>query len=212
MMTIKVDLNNPDMAAIRSAADALRRGELVIYPTETVYGLAADASNEQAIKAVYDAKGRLDNHPLPVQVGCVEDVFKAVEYMSSDARRLAELYWPGPLTMVLAKGANLPALVTGGGNTVGVRIPDHLVALALLKEFGGPIIATSANASGNPAPTTADDAIREVGESVSVVLDSGRSRFGVASTVVDMTTTPPKVLRQGSISLQQIRKVLGQIE
>ena len=211
MMTFKVDLNNPDMAAIRAGADALRRGELVIYPTETVYGLAADASNEQAIKLVYDAKGRLNNRPLPIQVANVEDVSKAVEYMSPDARRLAELYWPGPLTLIMPKGANISSLVTSGGNTVGVRIPDHRIALALLKEFGGPMTATSANAAGNPAPTTAEAAIREVGENVSVVIDGGRSRFGVASTVVDMTSIPPKVLRQGSISYGQIEEVLGQI-
>jgi len=212
MITLKVDPNNPDMQAIRVAADAIRRGELVIFPTETVYGLAADAFNEAAVKAVYDAKGRLDHQPLPVQVGSVQDVFRAAEFMSPEARRLAEMYWPGPLTLVLNKSASLPSIVTSGGDTVGVRVPDHPVALGLVKELGSPIVATSANVSGRPAPRTAVEAIRDVGENVSVVLDGGDSRFGIASTVVDMTVSPPKIVRRGSVEVADIRKVLGEVE
>ena len=212
MIRLRVDPSNPDMKAVRVAADAIRKGELVIFPTETVYGLAADALNKEAVKRVYDAKGRRDHQPLPVQVGSIEDVFKAAEFMSPDARRLAEMYWPGPLTLVLTKSAALPSIVTGGRETVGVRVPDHPVALALVKAVGSPIVATSANLTGNPPPKTATQAIRDVGENVTVVLDGGQSRFGVASTVVDMTVSPPKILRRGSLDVNDVRKVLGEVE
>lgn len=212
MITLKVDAIHPDMKAIRAAADAIRAGELVVFPTETVYGLAADAFNEDAVKAVYDAKGRSGHQPLPVQVGSLDDVFKAAEFMSPDARRLAEMYWPGPLTLILTKAAALPSIVTCGRETVGVRIPDHPVALALAREVGSPIIATSANVTGRPAPKTAVEAIREVGENVSVVLDAGASRLGTASTVVDMTVLPPRILRRGSLRVEDIREVLGEVE
>jgi len=212
MITLKVDPDNPDTKAIRTAADAIRRGELVIFPTETVYGLAADAFNEDAVKLVYDAKGRRDHEPLPVQVDGIEGVFKAAEFLPPLAGRLARLYWPGPLTLVLTRSAALPSLVTAGKGTVGVRVPDHPVALALVKEVGSPIVATSANLSGGPAPTNAEQAIRAVGEKVSVVLDGGKARFGVSSTVVDMTVSPPRILRVGTIGVDEIRKVLGEVE
>ncbi len=212
MITLKVDPNNPDMQAIRSAADAIRNGELVIFPTETVYGLAADATNEAAVKRVFNAKGRFEKQPLPVQVASLNEISKAVEFVPESARRLAELYWPGPLTLILTKAAGLPMSVTGGSETVGIRVPDNPVALALLKEVGTPIVATSANISGDPAATNAADAIKGVGEHVSVVLDGGDSRIGVASTVVDVSTTPAKILRRGSISTDEIRKVLGEVE
>jgi len=212
MITLKVDPVNPDMKIIRAAADAIRDGGLVIFPTETVYGLAADALNEKAVKHVFEAKGRFDKQPLPVQVGSIDDVQKAAEYIPENARRLAELYWPGPLTLVLVKNASLPTSVTGGKETVGVRVPDHPVALALAKEVGSPIVATSANMSGDPAPKNAEEAIREVGNEVSVVLDAGRSQLGVASTVVDVSVVPPKILRHGTISADDIRAVLGEVE
>lgn len=212
MITLRVDPNNPDMKAIRMAADAIRRGELVIFPTETVYGLAADATNEAAVKRVFSAKGRFEKQPLPVQVASLDDISKAAEFVPESARRLAELYWPGPLTLILTRSAGLPLAVTGGSETVGVRIPDNPVALALLKEVGTPIVATSANISGDPAATNANDAIKGVGEYVAVVLDGGECRLGVASTVVDVSTTPAKILRRGSIGADEVRKVLGEVE
>lgn len=212
MITLKVDPNNPDMQAIRVAADAIRRGELVVFPTETVYGLAADAFNVTAVKRVFDAKGRFEKQPLPVQVASLDDVSMAAEFIPDDARHLAELYWPGPLTLVLTKSAALPSSVTGGSETVGVRVPDHPIALALLNELGSPIVATSANVSGDPPATNAADAIREVGEYVSVVVEGGESRFGTASTVVDVSASPARIIRRGSISVEDVRKVLGEVE
>lgn len=212
MIKLKVDPENPDMKAIRAAADAIRDGELVIFPTETVYGLAADAMNKEAVKKVFSAKGRFDKQPLPVQVGSLEAVSQAAEFVPANVRPLAELYWPGPLTLVLTRNPSLPSTVTGGRETVGVRVPDHPVALALVKELGSPIVATSANMSGDPPPTNAEDAVKEVGLSAAVVLDGGVSRLGQSSTVVDVTVSPAKVLRRGSISVDDIRKVLGAVE
>jgi len=212
MIILKVDPDNPDMKVIRAAADAIRAGQLVIFPTETVYGLAADAMNENAVKSVFDAKGRVDKQPLPVQVASLDAVSQAAEFVPVNVKPLAELYWPGPLTLVLVKNASLPKIVTGGRETVGVRVPDHPVALALAKAVGSPIIATSANVSGDRPPTNAEDAVKEVGRSAAVVLDGGESRLGQSSTVVDVTVTPARVLRRGSISVDDIRKVLGEVE
>lgn len=212
MITLKVDPDNPDAKAIRAAAEAIRDGQLVIFPTETVYGLAADAMNEDAVKRVFSAKGRFDRQPLPVQVGSLDAVSLAAEFIPADVKPLAELYWPGPLTLVLAKNASMPDLASGGRETIGVRIPDHPVALALAKAVGSPIVATSANMSGDPPPSNAEDAVKEVGMSVAVVLDGGESRLGQSSTVVDVTVKPARVLRRGSISVEDIRKVLGEVE
>jgi len=212
MITLRVDPDNPDMKAIRAAADAIRAGELVIFPTETVYGLAADAMNPKAVKKVYDAKGRLGKEPLPVQVGSIEDVSKAAEFIPERARPLADRYWPGPLTLVLMKSASLPSSVTAGRETVGVRVPDHPVALALAREVGSPIVATSANLSGDAAPRTAGQAVSAVGAHVTVVLDGGESRLGVSSTVVDVSVSPARILRRGTIGVDEIRKVLGEVE
>lgn len=212
MIRLKVDPYNPDMKAIRAAADAIREGQLVVFPTETVYGLAADAMSADAVKKVFTAKGRADKQPLPVQVGSIGAVSQAAEFVPADVRPLAELYWPGPLTLVLVKNASIPRILTAGKETIGVRVPDHPVALALAKEVGSPIVATSANASGNQPPKNAEEAVREVGPSVSVVLDGGECRLGQSSTVVDVTVTPARVLRRGSISVDDIRKVLGDVE
>lgn len=212
MITLKIDPFNPDAKAIRAAADAIRDGQLVVFPTETVYGLAADATDEAAVKRVFDAKGRVGKQPLPVQVGSLDDVLKAAEFIPTNAKPLAELYWPGPLTLVLPRNASLPRALTGGKETVGVRVPDHPVALALAREVESPIVATSANLSGNPPARNAADAVKEVGGWAAVVLDGGESRYGQPSTVVDVTVTPPRILRRGTISPDDIRKVLGDVE
>lgn len=212
MIVIKVDPENPDMKSIRLAADAIRRGELVIFPTETVYGLAADATNDTAVKKIFEAKGRRDSEPLPIQISRIDHLRTAASYVSDEARRLAEHYWPGPLTIVLQKNRNISDLVTGEKDTVGIRIPDNEVALALLRELNIPIVATSANLSGKPPTKNAEQAITDLAPWVSVVLDGGDSNYGLASTVVDMTVVPPKILRRGSINTQDIKLVIGEVE
>lgn len=211
MIVYKVELANPDEQAIEAAADAIHRGELVVFPTETVYGLAADALNENGIRRVFEAKGREEAHSLPVQVAGVGELCKVASSVPEGARRLAHKYWPGPLTLVLPKSEHVSDLVTGGKGTVGVRVPDHPVALALLRKLGSPIVATSANLTQHRPATTADEAIAELGESVAVVLDSGESAIGVSSTVVDVSVMPARILRVGSISEEEIRDVLGEV-
>jgi len=209
MIVLKVDSRRPDPDSIRQAADAIRAGELVIFPTETVYGLAADAVNEAAIRRVFEAKGRMEGHPLPVQVGGIEQLAGVVARAPVSAAILARKFWPGPLTLVMEKAASLSELVTAGTGKVGVRVPDHPVALALLRELGTPIVASSANLTGEPPAGNAEDAIRQLGGSVAVVLDSGESEIGVVSTVVDVTVDPPVILRRGAIGDEAIFEALA---
>jgi len=212
MIVLKVDPIHPDPDSIRQAADAIRNGELVIFPTETVYGLAADALDESAVGRVFEAKGRMESQPLPVQVACVEQLARVAANVPEAAVKLARAFWPGPLTLVLEKAESSSDLVTGATGKVGVRVPDHPVALALLRELGTPIVASSANRSGEPPARNGEDAIRQLGGSVAVVLDSGESAIGVASTVVDVTVDPPVILRRGAITDRQIEKALKERE
>lgn len=208
MIVLAVDARNPDPEAIRQAAEAIQRGELVIFPTETVYGLAADALNVEAVERVFAAKARAGTHPLPVQIAGAEQLPQVASEISESAARLAAKFWPGPLTLVVPKSADIPDLVTGGASTVGVRVPDHPVALALLRELGQPIVASSANVTGQEPTTNADEAIRQLGDSISVVLDAGESRIGVASTVVNVCTSSVRILRHGAISEAEVLETL----
>lgn len=208
--TVSPTCLDPD--AIRAAAEAIRRGELVIFPTETVYGLACDAFDESAVARLIDAKGRRTGHPLPVQVADVVGLSSVASSVPEAARLLAERYWPGPLTLIVPKNERVSSLVSGGGGTVGVRVPDHAVALALLTELGTPVVATSANLTGHEPPPTAEVAVSDVGTAVSVVLDSGPCEIGRASTVVDTTVAPPRILRLGSIGRDEIAAVIGEVD
>ena len=212
MKVIKVSANNPQPEAIRLAADAIRRGELVVFPTETVYGLAADALNDFAVRRVFEVKGRYHSLPLPVQVASVADLPKVASEIPEAAAKLAEAFWPGPLTLVLPKNESVSALIGAGSNTVGVRIPDHPVALALLREVGTPIVATSANVSGEEPAVQAACAVRRLGNAVAIVLDAGECKLGKASTVVDVSVYPPRIVRHGAISVAEILKVVEQVE
>jgi L-threonylcarbamoyladenylate synthase len=198
-----------DAAAIARAAAALRGGGLVILPTETVYGLAADASNPRAVAAVYEAKGRPAFNPL---IAHVADVAMAQRIARFDERalRLARRFWPGPLTLVLpvADPAAVCDLARAGLDTVAVRAPAHPMAHALLQAFGGPIVAPSANRSGRPSPTTYLDAIEETGESAEAALDGGPCRIGLESTVVALLDEP-RLLRPGAITRGEIELLIG---
>lgn len=211
-MLYKLDPVAADPEAIHAAAEAIRRGGLVIFPTETVYGLAADASNESAVAKLIEAKGRRDGHPLPVQIAGADRLGSVASSVPDAARVLAERYWPGPLTLVVPRNEHITDLVSGGGDSVGVRVPDHPVALALLRELGTPIVATSANLSGNAPPTCAEAAMSDLGDFVSVVLDSGPCKIGTASTVVDTTGRIPRILRLGSITRGEIVAVVGEVD
>ncbi|MDO8586887.1 MAG: L-threonylcarbamoyladenylate synthase [Armatimonadota bacterium] len=211
MRVLKVDSADPDVAAVREAAAVIRAGGLVIFPTETVYGLAANALDPQAVMKVFEAKKRPLMAALPVQVGYRAKLEEVSDELSEAARLLSERWMPGPITLVVRRKAGIPDIVTAGGDTVGVRIPDDPVALAILREVGTPIVATSANVSGEPDPRDAEEAIRQVGAFVEVVLDAGPARYGMASTVVDTTVAPPRILRAGAISADEIRKTVGEL-
>jgi L-threonylcarbamoyladenylate synthase len=194
---------------IDTAAGVLRAGGLVAFPTETVYGLGADAENSAAVARVYQVKGRPPTHPLIVHIGGAEHLGEWVEDVPATARLLAERFWPGPLTLVMRRGRRVPLEATGGLETVAVRVPGHPVALALLSSFGGGVAAPSANRFGSVSPTTADHVRAELGEAVDFVLDGGPCAVGVESTIVDATGDTPAVLRPGGVTREDLEAVLG---
>lgn len=196
-------LDAMDADAVATAADALRRGDLVVLPTETVYGLGADARNAEAVSRVFHAKQRPADNPLIVHVPDVAAVGEVVR-LTPLARELAASWWPGPLTLVLDAHPGLPAVTTAGLRTAAVRVPDHPVALALLLAAGVPVAAPSANRSGRPSPTTAAHVLADLGSSVDVILDGGPCRVGVESTVVDARGQRPVVLRDGAVTREQL--------
>jgi L-threonylcarbamoyladenylate synthase len=194
---------------IRQAAQVLRRGGLVVFPTETVYGLGADAENPEAVARVFAVKGRPADHPLIVHIGRADIAGWAAD-IPSVAWRLAERFWPGPLTLVLKRSARVPDVVTGGQDTVGLRVPDHPVALALLAAFGGGIAAPSANRFGRVSPTTAAHAREDLGEEVDLILDSGPCRVGIESTLLDLSGSRPRLLRPGAVTFEALAEFLGE--
>ncbi|GLX23250.1 threonylcarbamoyl-AMP synthase [Streptomyces lavendulae subsp. lavendulae] len=187
----------------------LRAGGLVALPTETVYGLGADAENADAVNRIFEVKGRPSSHPLIVHIGGAEQLDDWVEEVSPTARLLAERFWPGPLTLVLRRGRRVPLEATGGLETVAVRVPDHPVALELLAAFGGGVTAPSANRFGSVSPTTADHVGAELGDAVDLVLDGGPCQVGVESTIVDVTGDVPSILRPGGVTREDLEAVLG---
>jgi L-threonylcarbamoyladenylate synthase len=188
----------------------LERGGLVAFPTETVYGLGADASNPHAVQRVYEVKRRPSSHPLIVHLGWAEAAEDWAADLSEDARRLARAFWPGPLTLLVRRAARVPDVVTGGGDRVGLRVPDHPLALELLDMFGGGIAAPSANRFGRVSPTTAAHVRADLGTDVDVVLDGGPTRVGLESTIVDCTTTDvPEVVRPGGVTFEALERALG---
>lgn len=207
-MLLQVDPVNPQPAIMKQAGAAVRRGELVAFPTETVYGLAADAFNLEAVARVYEVKGRPAGNPLPVQVASADDLSGLAREIPEAAWPLMEAFFPGPLTLVLPASGGLPDLVTAGTGKVGIRVPDHPVALALIREAGGPIVAPSANISGEPPPTTAEEVLAYLDGRIEIVLDAGPTQLKTASTVVDLTERPPKILRVGSISAEAVASCL----
>jgi L-threonylcarbamoyladenylate synthase len=197
-------------ADISRAAETLRRGGLVAFPTETVYGLGADAHNAAALARLYAVKGRPGEHPVIVHVGAPAQLAEWAADVPVAARRLADALWPGPLTLVVRRAPRVLDGVTGGGDTVGVRVPDQPVALALLDAFGGGIAAPSANRFGHVSPTTAEDVRDDLGDDIDVVLDDGPCTVGVESTIVDCTGDELVILRPGDVTRERVEEVSGQ--
>ncbi len=196
-------------ADITHAAAVLKAGELVAFPTETVYGLGADASNADAVCKIYAAKGRPSNHPLIVHVADAVQLANWARDIPPAAHVLAKKFWPGPLTLVLKRNPRVPDAVTGGQDTVAIRVPSHPVAQALLREFGGGVAAPSANRFGRVSATTAAHVREEFGDSVACVLDGGAADVGIESTIVDCSRAIPSLLRPGWITPQQLEAALG---
>jgi L-threonylcarbamoyladenylate synthase len=196
-------------APIPDAVSVLRRGGLVAFPTETVYGLGADASNPAAVARIYAVKGRPASHPLIVHIGDIGQLGRWAREVPEQALKLAARFWPGPLTLVLRRAAGIGDEIAGGEDTVGLRIPGHPVALALLREFGGGIAAPSANRFGRISPTTAQHVRSDLGSDVDLILDGGACEIGIESTIVDLSRGRPVLLRPGRIVAKDIADALG---
>jgi L-threonylcarbamoyladenylate synthase len=201
-----------DREVIHRAAAVVRAGGLVAFPTETVYGLGANALDPAAVARIFAAKGRPPNNPIIVHVANTAQGRELAAEWPPLAERLAEQFWPGPLTLVLRKQTNVPDIVTAGAATVGVRIPAHPIALALVETAGLPIAAPSANRSNGISPTTAEHVQKSVGDAVDVILDSGPTPGGLESTVLNLTASPPRILRPGLVSPAEIEAVIGPIQ
>jgi len=187
------------------AARILAGGGLVAFPTDTVYGVGAHAFQPDAVERIYVAKTRPQDKAIPILLAQADDLVLVAKGITETAWLLAERFWPGGLTLVLPKKANVPDVVSAGGPTIAVRVPDHPVFLALMAALDTPLAATSANLSGRPSPVTAEEVEAELGGRIELILDGGRCPGGVPSTVLDLTTDPPSVLRAGAIAVEDIR-------
>ena len=201
-----------DDAVIRKAGEIIRAGGLVAFPTETVYGLGGDALNPEASGKIYAAKGRPSDNPLIVHICKLDDITKIVADFPMKAKKLAEEFWPGPLTMVLPKADIVPKQTTGGLDTVAVRMPVDPTALAFIEAAGGYVAAPSANISGRPSPTEAGYVIEDMNGRIEMILDDGAVEIGLESTIVDLTAEVPMLLRPGFITLPMLEAVLGQVD
>jgi L-threonylcarbamoyladenylate synthase len=196
---------------IETAVQALRDGELVAFPTETVYGLGANAQNPAAVRKIFEAKGRPTSHPVIVHLDSPRFLHRWVREVPETAMKLAERFWPGPLTMVMPRAANVHDIVTGGQDTVAIRVPSHPMAQQLLTAFGGGIAAPSANRYGKLSPTRAEHVREELGDAVKVILDGGECQIGLESTIVSFEGQNVRLLRPGGVTAAQIRQVVGEL-
>jgi L-threonylcarbamoyladenylate synthase len=194
-----------------AAAEILKAGGLVAIPTETVYGLAANAFNETAVENIFKAKGRAQDNPLIVHISKFEELSPLVAEIPEKAKKLADKFWPGPLTMIMKKSDKIPSVVTCGMDTVAIRMPRHTIARKIIEQSGLPLAAPSANLSGGVSPTTAEHCIADLTGRVDAILDGGASEVGLESTVILMTTNPPRLLRPGFVTAEQIEEVIGDI-
>jgi len=203
---------NADSASLLKATEYLRNGKLVAFPTETVYGLGADATNDKAVASIYAAKGRPQFNPLIIHVPDIAVLSNLVSW-NENAQLLAQQFWPGAITLILPRKSNCPVslLASAGMPTLAVRIPAHPVAQVLLKTFGKPIAAPSANASGKLSPTTASHVAQSLGDKVDIILAGGKSNIGLESTIINLTCPIPTILRPGSITQEQIERLIGKV-
>ncbi len=207
-----VDCNNINKKVIEDAAKLIRQGELVAFPTETVYGLGADALLPRGAEKIYQAKGRPSDNPLIIHIADVQALERIAAKIPPEARLLAEAFWPGPLTMIFEKTEEVPYETTGGMDTVAVRMPSHPVALELIRQSGGYIAAPSANTSGRPSPTLASHVYEDLNGKIPMILDGGAVGIGIESTIIDLSESIPMVLRPGYITKEMLSQVIGEVK
>lgn len=208
---ISIDQNNFNPEVLSPAARALAAGRLVAFPTETVYGLGADALNPGAVSGIFKAKGRPADNPLIVHISDMAQLDRIVSSVPEKARLLMEAFWPGPLTLILPKSGDVPDETTAGLSTVAVRMPGNRIALELIRISGVAVAAPSANLSGTPSPTCASHVISDLSGRIDYIIDGGSTRVGLESTVLDMTMDPPVVLRPGGVSVEMLENVIGRV-
>ncbi len=206
---LKIDSADIDKEAMKEAADLIREGELVAFPTETVYGLGADALHPEASKKIYAAKGRPSDNPLIVHISKFEDLVRIAKGVPAEAKKLSDAFWPGPLTMIVQKNDKVPYETTGGMDTVAIRMPNHPIALELIEQSGCLIAAPSANTSGKPSPTEASHVALDMDGRIPLILDGGAVGIGIESTIVDLTEEIPMILRPGYITKEMLEEALG---
>ena len=207
---LKVDSDHPEKEIIEEAVKLIKEGKLIVFPTETVYGLGADALNEEAVRRIFKVKGRSFNKPLSILIGKKEELSKYVQEIPKSAQVLIERFWPGPLTLILRASLLIPDnIIKGENNTIGIRMPNGRVALEIVKTSGVPLACPSANLSGRPSPTKAEEVIKDLGEKIDLILDGGETKIGVESTVLNLTSFPPTILREGVLKREEIEKVIG---
>lgn len=210
-LKIKVNPEKPQVDRIRIAADAIKKGRLVAFPTETVYGLGADALNPDAVAKIFTAKERPADNPIIVHIADKKDVYRLARNVPKRAEILMAEFWPGPLTLILTRSSLVPDITVVGLDTIGIRMPSNKIALALILESGVPIAAPSANQAGKPSPTTAQHVIEDLAGRIGVILDGGPTRVGVESTVIDMTKRIPQILRPGGTPFEELKAALGEV-
>lgn len=207
----KIDVNNINVEELKKQAELLKEGKTVIFPTETVYGLGANALDENAVKKIYEAKGRPSDNPLIVHIYDREEVRDLAKDISNKAEIVMDKFWPGPITIILNKKDIVPNMTSGGLDTVAIRMPSHKIARELIKQSGLPIAAPSANISGRPSPTKGNHVKEEMDGRVSGIVLGGNCDFGLESTVLDLTGEVPMILRPGSITKEDLEEVLGEV-
>ena len=211
MKLIKIDPANPEKKKLKAAVEIIKAGGLIAFPTETVYGLGADALNPSAVAQVFEKKNRPFNQPLIIAPSSIPEIAKLVKTIPELAKRLIDKFFPGPLTLILLKSEIVPDIVTGGKEKLALRIPDHPVALALLSEIKRPITATSANLTGHPSPTAVAQVLSDFKNRLDLILDAGPTKLGIESTILDLTDKPT-ILRLGAVSIEAIQSVVGQVK
>lgn len=207
---IKIE-STADFEKLSEPAKALAEGKLVAFPTETVYGLGGNALDAQTVKKIYGAKGRPSDNPLIVHVSSKDDVYSLAETVPENAEKILDILCPGPITIILNKSNLVPDVVTAGGKTVAIRFPENEIARELIKKSGVPVAAPSANLSGRPSPTTAAHVAEDLSDKIDYIIDGGSCRVGLESTVIDLTVTPPRILRPGGVSQETLAALLGEV-